>query len=102
MYSKNLHNYILYVILLMDIYDRSFGNLRIIIMTMGMGMEMWGGSAGKPYLGMVQQMKLSPRVEEPTEGSDFTRFLLFNGRTVQNRKGSENDEQQRSQAGSAP
>jgi len=51
---------------------------------------------------MKQQMKLSPRVKEPDGGSDFTKFLLFTGRTVQNRKGTEHDGDQGSQSGSAP
>ena len=67
-------------------------------MSMGMGMNMtWGRDQRQ-----IMQMKLSPRVEDPNGGSDLARLLFFTGRTVQNRKGPGNDDEQRSEPSSTP
>lgn len=56
-------------------------------MKMGMGMSMsretLGGSGGKPYLGLHQQMKLSPRMRrDPLTDKEMKQLLTFTGITT--------------------
>ena len=49
-------------------------------MSMQMSMQMWGGSGGKPYLGMRQEMRLSPRMRsEPFSPTELEELFTITG-----------------------